>query len=99
MRASSSNSWAVYPSGVEQAGGVGGAVAGKQHPPTTEVEVLRRAPLTAGPRVLERAGYLLYTEGITATGVDRVAALASVSKPMLNKHFGSKPRPTAELLQ
>ena len=41
-------------------------------------------------RVLARAGDLFYAEGITATGVDRVSAVAGVSKRTLYKHFGSK---------
>ena len=41
-------------------------------------------------QVLERASDLFYAEGITATGVDRVSAVAGVSKRTLYKHFGSK---------
>lgn len=41
-------------------------------------------------RVLWRAGDVFYAEGITATGVDRVAEVAEVSKRTLYKHFGSK---------
>jgi len=41
-------------------------------------------------RVLRAAGDLFYAEGITASGVDRVAAAAGISKRTLYKQFGSK---------
>lgn len=50
-------------------------------------------------RVLAAAGELFYAEGITASGVDRVAAVAGVSKRTLYKHFGSKDALVAACLQ
>ncbi len=41
-------------------------------------------------RLLDTAAGLFYSEGITATGVDRVVACAGVSKPTLYAHFHSK---------
>ena len=41
-------------------------------------------------RVVSVAGDLFYAEGITATGVDRVAEVTGVSKRTLYKYFGSK---------
>ncbi len=44
----------------------------------------------AHARLLDAATELFYSEGITATGVDRVVARSGVSKPTLYAHFGSK---------
>lgn len=41
-------------------------------------------------RILETAADLFYREGINATGVDRLASAASVSKRTLYQHFPSK---------
>lgn len=50
-------------------------------------------------RVVSAAGDLFYAEGITATGVDRVAEVAGVSKRTLYKYFGSKDALVAACLQ
>ena len=52
-------------------------------------------PETAGgrgarKRILEAAGRLFYRDGINATGVERLAREASVSKRTLYQHFPSK---------
>ena len=41
-------------------------------------------------RLVEAAAKLFYSEGIHATGVDRVIAEAGISKPTLYQHFRSK---------
>ena len=53
---------------------------------------------TPHERMVRVAGELLYAEGITATGVDRVAEVVGVSKRTLYKHFGSKDRLVADWL-
>ncbi len=50
-------------------------------------------------RLLDAAAELFYSEGITATGVDRVVARSGVSKPTLYAHFGSKDELVAAVLE
>ena len=50
-------------------------------------------------RLLDTATELFYTEGIAATGVDKVVARAGVSKPTLYAHFGSKDELVAAVLE
>jgi AcrR family transcriptional regulator len=49
-------------------------------------------------RVLEAVGRTLYTEGINATGVDRLCQMAGVSKRTLYQHFQSKDELVARAL-
>src|ERR1700741_4462234 len=44
----------------------------------------------AQERILSAAGSLFYREGIHATGVERIAQQAGVSKRTMYQHFGSK---------
>jgi AcrR family transcriptional regulator len=48
--------------------------------------------------LLEATGELTYAQGITATGVDAIAARAGVTKRTLYQHFGSKDGLVAESL-
>lgn len=48
--------------------------------------------------LLEATGELTYARGITATGVDAIAARAGVTKRTLYQHFGSKDALVAEAL-
>ncbi len=48
--------------------------------------------------LLAAAGELTYARGITATGVDAIAAQAGVTKRTLYQHFGSKDTLVAEAL-
>src|SRR6476646_1191014 len=48
--------------------------------------------------LLEATNELIYTGGITGTGVDAIAARAGVTKRTLYQHFGSKDRLVAEAL-
>ena len=50
-------------------------------------------------RLLDTATELFYTEGIAATGVDKVVARAGVSKPTLYAHFRSKDELVAAVLE
>ncbi|WP_299518738.1 TetR/AcrR family transcriptional regulator [uncultured Serinicoccus sp.] len=50
-------------------------------------------------RILDAAESLFFTEGIAATGVDRVASAAGVSVVTLYAHTGSKDGLLAEVLQ
>ncbi|MHB1502185.1 MAG: TetR/AcrR family transcriptional regulator [Candidatus Dormibacteria bacterium] len=50
-------------------------------------------------RLLDMASGLFYSEGITATGVDKVAVRSGVSKPTLYAHFGSKQELVAAVLE
>src|ERR1700683_1101135 len=52
----------------------------------------------ARQRILETAAELFYREGINATGVERLAAEASVSKRTLYQHFPSKAAVVEEYL-
>lgn len=49
-------------------------------------------------RILDAAESLFFREGITTTGVDRVAAAAGVAIVTLYKHFGSKDNLLREVL-
>ncbi len=55
-------------------------------------------PGTLHERMVHAAGDLLYAEGITATGVDRISAVLGVSKRTLYRHFGTKDRLVADCL-
>ena len=50
-------------------------------------------------RLLDAAAELFYSDGITATGVDRVVARSRVSRPTLYAHFGSKEELVAAVLE
>jgi len=53
----------------------------------------------ARQRILDTAAELFYLEGINATGVERLAAEASVSKRTLYQHFPSKTAVVEEYLR
>ena len=53
----------------------------------------------AGRRILDTATELFYHEGINATGVERLASEASVSKRTLYQHFPSKTAVVEEYLR
>jgi AcrR family transcriptional regulator len=53
----------------------------------------------ARARILTAAAELFYFEGINATGVERIASRASVSKRTLYRHFPSKTALVEEYLQ
>jgi AcrR family transcriptional regulator len=53
----------------------------------------------ARQRILDTAAQLFYLEGINATGVERLAAEASVSKRTLYQHFPSKTAVVEEYLR
>ncbi|MBP1819830.1 helix-turn-helix transcriptional regulator [Mycobacterium sp. OAE908] len=53
----------------------------------------------ARARILTAASELFYFEGINATGVERIASRASVSKRTLYRHFPSKAALVEEYLQ
>jgi AcrR family transcriptional regulator len=53
---------------------------------------------TAHEALLGATGELTYAQGITATGVDAIAARAGVTKRTLYQHFGSKDALVAEAL-
>jgi AcrR family transcriptional regulator len=53
----------------------------------------------ARARILTAASELFYFEGINATGVERIASRASVSKRTLYRHFPSKTALVEEYLQ
>src|ERR1700753_3890383 len=50
-------------------------------------------------RILSAAGSLFYREGIHATGVERIAHQAGVSKRTMYQHFGSKTQLVEEYLR
>jgi AcrR family transcriptional regulator len=54
--------------------------------------IAQRGPSGRGARerVLQAATQLFYDQGINATGVDQIAAVAQVSKRSLYKHFAGK---------
>ena len=56
-------------------------------------------PAPARERLLAAASALFYAEGITATGVDRVAAAAGVTKATLYNNFRSKEELVAACLR
>lgn len=49
-----------------------------------------QGPSPVRDRLLEAADRLFYTEGVRATGIDRVLAEAGAAKASLYTHFGSK---------
>jgi AcrR family transcriptional regulator len=53
----------------------------------------------ARQRILDAAAELFYVEGISATGVERLAAKSSVSKRTLYQHFPSKTAVVEEYLR
>lgn len=63
----------------------------------TEGEV--RGGRGARKRILEAAARLFYREGINATGVERLASEAQVSKRTLYQHFPSKSAVVEEYLR
>lgn len=56
-------------------------------------------PSITHARLLDTATELFYTEGIAATGVDKVVARSGVSKPTLYAHFRSKDELVAAVLE
>jgi AcrR family transcriptional regulator len=59
----------------------------------------RRGGRGARARILTAASELFYCEGINATGVERIASRASVSKRTLYRHFASKDALVEEYLR
>lgn len=59
---------------------------------TTHMPAKRGRPVDAGKRaaIIEAAGGAFITEGFAGATMDRIAALACVSKLTLYRHFGSK---------
>jgi AcrR family transcriptional regulator len=66
---------------------------------TETQEPARRRGRGARERILNAASELFYFEGINATGVDRIAKKASVSKRTLYQHFPSKTALVEEYLR
>jgi AcrR family transcriptional regulator len=64
----------------------------------TEIEP-QRGGRGARQRIIEAAVKLFYQEGVNATGVERLAAEASVSKRTLYQHFPSKTAVVEEYLR
>jgi AcrR family transcriptional regulator len=62
------------------------------------VSAARKGGRGARQRILDTAADLFYREGINATGVERLAAEASVSKRTLYQHFPSKTAVVEEYL-
>ncbi|TJY69632.1 TetR/AcrR family transcriptional regulator [Arthrobacter sp. CAU 1506] len=56
------------------------------------------SPLNTRDRILNSAEELFFQQGISVTGVDRVAATAGVAIVTLYKHFGSKDNLLREVL-
>ena len=65
----------------------------------TSLTESRRGGRGARARILTAASELFYFEGINATGVERIASRASVSKRTLYRHFPSKTALVEEYLQ
>jgi AcrR family transcriptional regulator len=65
----------------------------------TSLTESRRGGRGARARILTAASELFYFEGINATGVERIASRASVSKRTLYRHFASKTAPVEEYLR
>jgi AcrR family transcriptional regulator len=65
----------------------------------TSLTQSRRGGRGARARILTAAAELFYFEGINATGVERIASRASVSKRTLYRHFPSKTALVEEYLQ
>lgn len=66
---------------------------------TVTQEPTRRGGRGARQRILDTATDLFYREGINATGVERLASEASVSKRTLYQHFPSKTAVVKEYLR
>ena len=66
---------------------------------TAEQNAPARGGRGARKRILDAAAELFYREGINATGVDRLAEAASVSKRTLYQHFPSKSAVVEEYLR
>ncbi len=66
---------------------------------SAEPTVPARGGRGARKRILDAAADLFYREGINATGVDRLAAAAAVSKRTLYQHFPSKSAVVEEYLR
>jgi AcrR family transcriptional regulator len=64
-----------------------------------EAQTSRRGGRGARRRILDTATELFYHEGINATGVERLASEASVSKRTLYQHFPSKTAVVEEYLR
>src|SRR5690349_4659564 len=64
-----------------------------------EVQTTGRGGRGARRRILDTATQLFYHEGINATGVERLASEASVSKRTLYQHFPSKTAVVEEYLR
>jgi AcrR family transcriptional regulator len=62
-------------------------------------EPIRRGGRGARTRILNAAAELFYLEGINATGVERIASKAAVSKRTLYQHFPSKAALVEEYLR
>src|SRR3954465_14797354 len=65
----------------------------------TSLTESRRGGRGARGRILAAASELFYFEGINATGVERIASRASVSKRTLYRHFPSKTALVEEYLR
>jgi AcrR family transcriptional regulator len=65
----------------------------------TSLTQSRRGGRGARARILTAASELFYFEGINATGVERIASRASVSKRTLYRHFPSKTALVEEYLR
>lgn len=66
---------------------------------STDQTVPPRGGRGARKRILDAAADLFYREGINATGVDRLATAAAVSKRTLYQHFPSKSAVVEEYLR
>ena len=65
----------------------------------TSLTQSRRCGRGARARILTAASELFYFEGINATGAERIASRASVSKRTLYQHFPSKTALVEEYLR
>jgi AcrR family transcriptional regulator len=65
----------------------------------TSLTQSRRGGRGARARILTAASELFYFEGINATGVERIASRASVSKRTLYRHYASKTALVEEYLR
>src|ERR1051325_4114753 len=65
----------------------------------TSLTQSRRGGRGARARIMTAASELFYFEGINATGVERIASRASVSKRTLYRYFPSKTALVEEYLQ
>lgn len=65
----------------------------------TDSAAMSASSATGQERILTVAGSLFYREGIHATGVERIAEQAGVSKRTMYQHFGSKTQLVEEYLR